>query len=197
MFAARRTLCFARPAVAPVSAAIVAMKSSTRVSRTSAVRISLARRSPGPNADKSGGRRLQDAHAATNPQNLGHLFGEVGIAPFQIISHFVRLYFFLIQNLANRACARLTRHACLPPIRARALTSQKPGRPQFVGVTEVLRPAARQRHEPSLGLERDPRFPARTRTIFERSHRTFHDGPLDAASDRLVVQRQRPADREK
>jgi hypothetical protein len=191
-------LCFARPAVAPVSAAIVAMKSSTRVSRTSAVRISLARRSPGPNADKSGGRRLQDLHAAINPQNLGHLFGEVGIAPFQIISHFVRLYFFLIQNLANRALRQIdeARMSFRRSVLAR-MTSQKPGRPQFVGVTEVLRPAAPQRHEPSLGLERDPRFQARTRTIFQRSHRTFHDGPLDAASDRLVVQPQRPADREK
>ena len=82
------------------------------------------------------------------------------------------------------------------------MTSQKPGRPQFVGVPEVLRLAARQRYEPSLGLpslglERDPRFPARTRTIFERRHRTLHHGPLDAALDRLVVQPQRPADREK
>ena len=54
MFAARRTLCFAHPAVAPVSAAIVAVKSWRRVSRTSAACISWARRSLGPNADQAG-----------------------------------------------------------------------------------------------------------------------------------------------
>ena len=74
------------------------------------------------------------------------------------------------------------------------MTSQKPGRPQFVGVTEVLRLATRQRHEPSLGLERDRRFPARTRTIFERRHRAFDDGPLDATLHCLVMQPQRPPD---
>ena len=147
---------------------------------------------------RRGGRCLQDLHLAINAQDLGHLFGEVGIAPFQIISHFVRLNFFLIQNLANRAL-RQSGEARVPFRRSvlARMTSQKPGRPQFVGVTEVLRFAARQRHEPSLGLERDPGFPARTRTIVERRHRAFHHGPLDAALDRLVVQPQRLTDREK
>jgi hypothetical protein len=101
----------------------------------------------------------------------------------------VRLYVLLIQNLANRALRQIgqARMAFGRSALAR-MTSQKPGCPQFVGVTDVLRLATRQRHEPSLGLERDPRFSARTRTIFERCHRTFDHGPLDATLRRLVMQ---------
>jgi len=110
----------------------------------------------------------------------------------------VRLYFFLIQNLADRALRQIGeaqmsfRRSALARV-----TSQKPGRPQFVRVAELLRLATCQRHQPSLGLERDPRLPAGTRTIVERRHRTFGHGPLDAALDRLMMQPKLPTDGEK
>src|SRR5208283_1437319 len=77
------------------------------------------------------------------------------------------------------------------------MAGEKPGRPQFVGIAEVLRLAARQRHQPRLGLQRDRRFPAGTRAIVERSHRAFGHGALDAALNGLMMQSERPTDRKK
>jgi hypothetical protein len=77
------------------------------------------------------------------------------------------------------------------------MAGDKSGRPQFVGITKLLRLATGQRNQPSPGLERDCRLPARTRAIVERRHRAFDHGALDAALDRLMVQPQRPADRKK
>ena len=77
------------------------------------------------------------------------------------------------------------------------MAGEKPCRPQFVGIAKVLRFPARQRHQPSLGFERDRRFPTGTRAIVERSHRAFDHGALDAALDRLMMQPECPADRKK
>jgi hypothetical protein len=73
-----------------------------------------------------------------------------------------------------------------------SVATEKPGRPQFVGLAEVLRLPARQRHQPRLGLQRDSRFPAGARAIVERSHRAFRHGALDAALDGLMMQSERP-----
>src|SRR4051812_15050823 len=61
----------------------------------------------------------------------------------------------------------------------------------------VLRFPACQRHKPSLGFERDRRFPTGTRAIVERGHRTFDHGALDAALDCLMVKPERPTNRKK
>ena len=85
----------------------------------------------------------------------------------------------------------------LPPVHARERGAQRPGRPQLVGIAEVLRLSARQRHQPRLGLQRDRRFPAGARAIVERSQRAFGHGALDAALDGLMMQPERPTDRKK
>jgi len=77
------------------------------------------------------------------------------------------------------------------------MTGEKPGRPQFMGIAQVLRFPARQRHQPGLGFERDRRFPTGTRAIVERSHRAFDHGALDAALDCLMVKPERPTNRKK
>jgi hypothetical protein len=63
------------------------------------------------------------------------------------------------------------------------MTGEKPRRPQFVRIAQVFRFPARQRYQPSLGFERNRRFPTRTWAIVERSHRAFDYGALDAALD--------------
>jgi hypothetical protein len=78
-----------------------------------------------------------------------------------------------------------------------SVAGEKPGRPQFVGIAEVLRLPARQRHQPCLGLQRDRRFPAGARAIVECSHRAFGHGALDATLDGLMMQSERPTDRKK
>jgi hypothetical protein len=78
-----------------------------------------------------------------------------------------------------------------------SVAGEKPGRPQFVGVAEVLRLPVRQRHQPCLGLQRDRRFPAGARAIVECSHRAFGHGALDATLDGLMMQSESPTDRKK
>jgi hypothetical protein len=56
---------------------------------------------------RRGGYLLEDFHLAINAQNLGHLFGKVGIALFQVVSHFVRLDFFLVEDFAHRALRQM------------------------------------------------------------------------------------------
>src|SRR6267378_1401923 len=46
---------------------------------------------------------LQDFHLAIDAQHFGHLFRKVGIALFQVVSHFVRLHLFLVEDFAHRA----------------------------------------------------------------------------------------------
>src|SRR5271170_7843203 len=52
---------------------------------------------------RHGRRLLQDFHLTINAQHFGHLFRKVGIALFQVVSHFVRLHFLLVEDLAHRA----------------------------------------------------------------------------------------------
>ena len=78
-----------------------------------------------------------------------------------------------------------------------SMAGEKPGRPQFVGIAEILCLPARQRHQPCLGLQRDRRFPARARAIVERSQRAFGHGALDATLDGLMMQTQRLTNRKK
>jgi hypothetical protein len=77
------------------------------------------------------------------------------------------------------------------------MAGEKPRRPQFMGVAQVLRFPACQRHQPSPGFERDRRFPTGTRAIVERGHRAFDHGALDAKLDCLMVKSQRPTNRKK
>ena len=67
------------------------------------------------------------------------------------------------------------------------VTSQKPRRPQFVRIAQVLRLAAGQRDQPCPGLGSDRRLLARPGTIVERRHWTVGQRPLNAALDRLMM----------
>jgi hypothetical protein len=110
----------------------------------------------------------------------------------------VRFHFFLIEDLAHRALRQVGEaRMSLRRSMLAGVAGQKPRRPQFVGITKVLRLSARQRHQPRLGFERDRRLPARARAIVERSHRAFGHGALDATLDGLMMQAERPADRKK
>jgi hypothetical protein len=147
---------------------------------------------------RHGRRLLEDFHLAIDAQHLGHLFRKVGIALFQVVSHFVRLHLFLAEDLAYRALRHIGEaRMSLRRSMLASVTGQKPGRPQFMGIAKVLRLLARQRHQPSLGLQGDCRFPAGARAIVERGHRAFRHGALDAALDRLMMQSERPTYRKK
>ena len=105
---------------------------------------------------RRGGRLLEDFHLAINAQDLGHLFGKVGIALFQVVSHFVRLDFFLVEDFAHRALRQMgkARMSLCRSVLA-GMAGEKPRRPQFMRIAQVLRFPACQRHQPSLGFERD------------------------------------------
>jgi hypothetical protein len=135
---------------------------------------------------------------AIDAQHFGHLFRKVGIALFQVVSHFVRLHLFLVEDLAHRALRQVGEAPM--PLRRSMLASvagQKPRRPQFVGIAKVLRLPACQRYQPCLGFECDRRLPTGARAIVERSHRAFNHGALDATLNGLVMQSERPTDRKK
>jgi hypothetical protein len=146
-------------------------------------------------------RLFQDFHLAINAQHRGHLFRKVGIAGialFQVVPHFVRFDLFLSQDLAH--CALCQVGEARMSLRWSMLASvagQKPRRPQFVRIAEVLRLPASQRHQPRLGFKRDRRLSAGPRAIVERSHRAFDDGALDAALDGLMMQPKPPTNRKK
>src|SRR4249919_4289936 len=82
---------------------------------------------------------LQDFHLAINAQYLGHLFGKVGIALFQVVSHFVRLDLFLVEDFAHRALRQMgkARMSLRRSVLA-GMAGEKPRRPQFMGIAQVL-----------------------------------------------------------
>ena len=123
---------------------------------------------------RRGGRLLEDFHLAIDAQDLGHLFGKVGIALFQVVAHFVRLDFLLVEDFAHRALRQMcqARMSLRRSVLA-GMAGEQPGRPQFMGITQVLGLPARQRHQPGFGLERDRRFASGTRPIVERRDRAF------------------------
>jgi hypothetical protein len=109
-------------------------------------------------------RLLQESHLMINTQHLGHLLGKVGIALFQVVSHFVRLHLVLAEDLAHRALRQIG-EACVSLCRSvlASVAGQKSRRPKFVGIAEVLGLPARQRPQPCLGVQRNRQFPAGAR----------------------------------
>ena len=125
---------------------------------------------------------LHELHFASDAQNLRHLLLELRIAALQVGADLVRLHLLLIEDLAQRALSQLAEGGLSfgGSVLAR-VASQKPRRPQFVGIAQVLRLAAGERHQPCLGLGGDSRLLARSRTIVERRHWTIGQRPLDTA----------------
>ena len=110
----------------------------------------------------------------------------------------MRLDFFLVEDFTHRALRQMGKARI--SLRRSVLTGmagEKPGRPQFVRIAQVLRFPACQRHQPSFGFERDRRFPTGTRAIVERGHRAFDYGALDATLNCLMVKPQCPTNRKK
>jgi hypothetical protein len=97
---------------------------------------------------------------AINAQHLGHLFRKIGIALFQVVSHFVRFDGFPVEDFAHRALRQIGKAGV--SLRRSMLAGEKPRRPQFVGVAQVLRLLTGQRHQPGFGFARDRRFPTGT-----------------------------------
>jgi hypothetical protein len=71
-------------------------------------------------------RLLQESHLMINAHHLGHLLGKVGIALFQVVSHFVRLHLVLAMDLAHRALRQIGEAVVPLPVRAR-----ERGRPEI------------------------------------------------------------------
>jgi hypothetical protein len=143
-------------------------------------------------------RLFQDFHLAIGIQHFGHLFLKVGIALFQVVSHFVRFHLFLVEDLAHRALRQVGK-ARMPFLRTMlaGVAGQKPRRPQFVGIAKFLCLPARQRHQPCLGFECDRRLPTGARAIVQRYHRAFNHGTLDATLNSLMMQSERSTNRKK
>jgi hypothetical protein len=115
---------------------------------------------------------LEDFDLAVNAQHFRHLLFKFGVAAFQVVTHFVRLDLLRIEDLAHRALdqlvkARMTLGSSMPT----GVAGQKPRRPQLVGITQVLRLATGQRHQPRFGLGSDLGLFARPRTVVERRDR--------------------------
>ena len=100
----------------------------------------------------------------------------------------MRLDFLLAENLAHRALDQVGK-ALVSRRRAMLarMAGQQPRRPQFVRVAVLLGLVARQRHQPGLGLRRDHRLLARSRSVVECRQRTIGYRPLDAALNRLMM----------
>ena len=105
---------------------------------------------------------LNDLHLAVNTQNLRHLLLEFGIAALQVVAHFVRLHFLLVEDLAHRTLHQLAKTGV--PFRRSMLArmpSQQPRGPQFVRIPQLLRLPARQRCQPGFRFQRDRRLAER------------------------------------
>src|SRR6202049_487298 len=135
-----------------------------------------------------GGRPLQDFDLAIDAQDLGHLLLKLGVPALQVVADLVRLDFLPVENLANGALNQLDQ-APVPgrrPMLAR-MACQKARGPQLVRIPVVLGLVARQGDQPSLGLRRDRRLFARSRSIVEGHQGTIGQRSFDAALDRLVL----------
>ena len=143
---------------------------------------------------RSGRGLLDELHLAIDAQNLRHLLLELRVAAFQVIADFVRLYLLLIEYVAQRALSQLGKAGM--PLRRTMLThmtGKKSRRPHFVGITEFLGLAARDIHNPCLGLSGNRRLFAGPRPIIERRQRTIGQRPLNAALDSLMVNPRDPS----
>jgi len=116
---------------------------------------------------------------------LGHLFGKVGIALFQVVSHFVRLDLFLVEITHRGLCqvgkARMFLHRSMLV----DVAGQKPLRLRL--------PAC----QPSPGFECDCWLSTGAWAVVERSHWPFGHGALHAALDGLMMQSERLTYRKK
>ena len=99
----------------------------------------------------------------------------------------MRLDLVLGQDLADRPLGQL-RQARMPS-RRRVLTGmrgEQPGGPQLVGITQLLRLSARQRHQPGFRLGGDDGITSRTRPIIQRLDHPQFRRSLQTARHRLV-----------
>ena len=147
---------------------------------------------------RHGRRLLQDFHLAINTQHLRHLLRKVRVAALQIVVHFVRFHVFLVEDFAHRALRQVGEaHMAFRRSMFAGVPGEKPRRPQFVRIADVLRLTAGQINQPSLGLNRDSGLAARPRAIIERCQRAVGHRSLNAALDGLVMQSERLAHCEK
>src|SRR5262249_53719298 len=117
-----------------------------------------------------------------------------GIALLQVVVHLVRLDLLLIEDLAHHALREIGEAAMPRPRSAAAgMLGEKPCRPQFMRIAELLGLAAGQINEPRLGFQRDCWFAAWSRPTVERGKRTLNHRPFDATLHGLVMQSERLA----
>src|SRR5262249_13971335 len=130
-------------------------------------------------------RLFQDFHLATDARLLGHLFGKVGIALFQVVSHFVRLDLFLVEITPRGLCQVGKARMFLRRSMLVDVAGQKPRRLRL--------PAC----QPSPGFECDCWLSTGAWAVVERSHWPFGHGALHAALDGLMMQSERLTYRKK
>ena len=120
-------------------------------------------------------------------QDLGHLGLELGIAPFQVVAHFVRFDLVLGQDLAHRPLGQLAQ-ARMPGGRSvfPGVGGEQPGGPQLVRIIQLLGLAARQCHQPGFRLGRDDGIASRPRPIIERLDHSQFRRSLQAACHGLL-----------
>jgi hypothetical protein len=143
-----------------------------------------------------GGALLEDLDLAIDAQDFRHLLLELWIASLKVVAHLVRLDLLLVEDLGHRPIGQLGETGVSLCRRMFAgVAGQKPHRPQFVRIAQLLRLPASQRYQPRLGFRRDRRLLARALAIIERCYRPIGQGSLDAALDRLVMHTQGLANR--
>jgi hypothetical protein len=138
---------------------------------------------------------LEALDLAVNARHFRHLLFKFRVAALQVVTHFVRLDLLLIEDLAHRALDQLVEAGVVLrwPMLTR-VTGQKPGRSQLVGISQILRLPAGQRHQPRFGLGGDLGLFPWPRMIVERHHRAVGQGPLNTPLNRLMMQSQSPSD---
>src|SRR5262249_30878304 len=113
---------------------------------------------------------------------------ELGVATFQIVAHLVRLDFLLAENLTDRALDQIGKTFVPGGRRVLAgMAGQQPRRPQLVRIAVLLGPLSGQRYQPSLGLRRNRRLLARSRSVIECRQWAMGQRPFDAALHGLMM----------
>ena len=91
----------------------------------------------------------------------------------------MRLDFLLTEKLAHGALSQTGETL--------VTRRQKPCRPQFMRIAVLLGLVAGQRYQPGLGLRRDRRLFARSRSVIKCRKRAIGHRSLDAALHRLMM----------
>ena len=126
-------------------------------------------------------------------QNLHHLAVKIGIAPLQVVLNLVRMHLVGAQNLGDGSAPQFRETPMADRLAMVAdMLRQQPGRPQLLGIAQILRFLAGQRNHPRSRFRGHRRAAAPTRQIDQRLGHAQIQGLTHAPLDPWPVCAQGP-----